>query len=117
MTQVGRVWRVEENMELKGMQCHAELREVRLANALARHKATIIDSYFENYNKLVANLSEDYYKQDIDLDESILELNHREIQTQIQFYRKNYHRYKEIVLAFLSLKTLLHNLKHMATDL
>ena len=102
---------------MKGMQSHIDLREIRLASALARHKATIIDSFLENYNKLVANLSEDYYKQDIELDESILDLNDIEIQTQIQFYRKSYHRYKEIILAFLSLKTLLHNLKLIATDL
>ena len=104
-------------MELKGMQCHTDLREARLANALARHKATIIDSFFESYNRLVTNLSEDYYKQDIDLDESILDLSDREIHTQIQFYRKNYHRYKEVILVFLSLKTLLQNIKHITTDL
>lgn len=94
-----------------------ELREIRLAHALARHRATIINSFFETYNKLAANLSEDYYKQDIYLDLSILDLNDQELDTQIDYYRQNFLRYKEITLTFLSVKSLMEQIKHITRDM
>ena len=99
------------------MQRHDELREMRLTHALMRHKATIIESFFESYNKLIANLSEEYYKYDIDTDQNILSLTDREIDNQIQYHRRNYHRYKEVTLAFMSVKSLLEKLKHITEDL
>ena len=94
-----------------------ELREARLSHALARHKATIIDSFFETYNKLLGNLSEEYYKQDIYLDLSLLDLNDQEVDTQIEFYRQNYLRYKEISLTFLSVKTLIDRFRNITQDI
>ena len=70
----------------RSLRRHEEQREARLAHALARHRATIINSFFETYKKLVANLSEEYYKQDINLDLSILDLNDHEVDTQIHYY-------------------------------
>ena len=94
-----------------------ELREMRVIHALARHKATIIDSFFDTYNKLMGNLSEDYYKQDIYLDLSLLDLTDQETDTQIDFYRQNYLRYKEITLTFLSVKSLIEKLRHITQDM
>ena len=111
------VWGSGRKQEESVLSRHADLREIRLAYAVMRHKATIINSFFENYNRLVANLSDEYYKQDIDLDLSTLDLNEREIDRQIQYYRRGYHRHNEIIIAFLAVRTLLEKLKHITEDL
>lgn len=107
-------------MDVCGTKClrrHEELKEDRLAHSLARHRATIINYFFDTYNKLVANLPEEYYKQDIDLDTSILDLNDLEVDTHIIFYRQNFHRYREVALSFLSVKSLIDSLKHITQDM
>lgn len=99
------------------MAVHDKLKESRVKHALAKHRATIIASLYETYNKLESNLKEGYYRQDIDLDASVFELSDEDIQTQIQYYQQEYYRCKEVELNFLSSKTLMDSIDNLRRGL
>lgn len=101
----------------KDLQRLDELKRVRLSQAIARHKATIIDSFFDTYNLLTTNLFDAYYKQDIDLDPNMSDLNEQEIDAHLAYYRQTLLRYKEVIITFLSAKTLMEKVGHIRRDL
>lgn len=102
---------------IKGLRLHDKLRQSRLKHSIVKHKAAIISHLYETYDKLVNNLSEDYYKQDIELDVSVLNLDEDDIKTQIQYYQQEYYRCAEIELNFLLSRSLKRNLENLRAQL
>lgn len=102
---------------IKGLRLHDKLRQTRLKHSIVKHKTAIIKHLYETYEKLVNNLTEDYYKQDIEMDVSVLNLDEEEINTQIQYYQQEYHRCAEIELNFLLSRSLKRNLEELRAQL
>ena len=94
-----------------------ELKRVRLSQAIARHKAAIIGSFFDTYNSLAANLSDDYYKHHIDLDPNMLDLNDSELDAHLTYYRQTLLQYREVIITFLASKTLMEKVANIKRDL
>lgn len=99
------------------IRLHDTLKESRLRHAIAKHKATIINSLYESYDRLLRNLTEDYYKQDIELDVSVLNLDEEDIKTQIQYYQQDYHRCMEVEMNFIGSRNLTENLQELRRNI
>ena len=66
---------------------------------------------------MVNNLSEIYYKEEFEMDMSVLKLDHDELLTQINYYDQEYIRCAELEINFLLSRNLKENLEELRQQL